>query len=140
MDYIITSAPFKRDKVLCEYLGEETFVHIAPEGKIHTNLAYLDHDANDQITQQFLEKQGIAASIRRNFFNDSYAILDAVAMGLGQAVISKHLVRENRHTQVIAHKKKFSVKVYLQCFGNTYQTMVQQQVKDALKKGISKYL
>lgn len=143
-DVIITTVPTRRENIVIEPVGREEFVHVrSAEIVNHTSAAqlpFLDHDTNDQTTLQFFEKQGLSLAITRNYYDDIYLVLDAVQRGLGQAVVSRHLVAESKGLVVVKHKKRVFDEVFLQYFRNACQTRLQRDVLAVIKEGLSRYL
>lgn len=141
VDFIVTTAPIKRQTITVDPVADEEFVHIRPTGiTTACDLPYLDHDASDRTTYQFLEKQGLPCQISRNFYDDIYMILDAVEYGFGQAIVSKHLLADRNDVAIVKHKEKMVHKIFLQYYRNAYQPKFQLEIAAWIKGGISKFL
>ncbi len=94
-DFIITDERLNKKGIVETQIGEEEYVVIESAiGTVHKDL-YFDHDLNDQTTKSFFEIQVNTPNYRRSFMGDVYGIIDAVEMGLGRAVMSKHLVEND---------------------------------------------
>lgn len=93
------------------------------------SLAYLDHDADDRTSVRFCEAARLPAPERCHFVGDVYAILDGVALGLGRAVVPKHLVDE-RHRVRPRHVQR--TEVYLHWYREAMGARVHRAVRDAL--------
>lgn len=103
------------DFILLDYIAEITnfdFVEIGVEELVHVRhrennnprQAFLDHDALDMTTYRFFKSQGLAeVNLKRCFYDDIYGIIDGVSLGLGQAVVSGHLVGERKEIRVVPH-------------------------------------
>lgn len=143
VDFILTTTPIKKNILTTEIVGKEEFVHIRPSlpiGKGTAILPYLDHDADDETTLQFLERQKLDTNVERNFYDDIYLILDAVELGLGQAIVSKHLITGRKNLTVVKHPKKMIFEIYLQFYLDSYQPKMKLDVLHTLKHNLSKYL
>ncbi len=138
-DFIVTTSPIQRQNLMMEHIADEEFVHVRPIGGA-IDLPFLDHDARDQTTIQFLEKQGLSGATSRNFYDDIYMILDAVANGFGQAIVSKHLIDTRQDIEIVPHKKRMIQKVFLQYHRNAYQPKFQERIIHLIKKNLAGFL
>lgn len=65
--------------------------------------SYIDHDPDDHFTEIFLAEQGgIPANFRRLFYDEIYALLDAVERGVGRAVVPMHIISANRQIRPVS--------------------------------------
>mgnify|MGYP003393210020 CR=1 FL=1 len=89
-----------------ETIGKEHYVVIESSKHETPPDLYLDHGPNDNATDSFFRAQGgKQRAYRRGFMGDVYGILDGVAHGVGRAVMSAHLVQDDRRfKQVKGHK------------------------------------
>jgi len=86
-------------------VGREEYVII--ESAKHKNIPdiYFDHGEHDNATETYFNFQGESFKKRRGFMGDVYGIIDGVSLGLGRAVMSKHMVVGD-HRFIIKKKKK----------------------------------
>lgn len=141
VDFILTTLPIKRHGIQTETVGSEEFVHVRPANSSKADpLPYLDHDNNDQTTHQFLERQGLSTVVGRNFYDDIYAILDALRLGCGQAIVSRHLISRDSRLKIVKHKNRMVQDVFLQYFRNTYHTHLQGVVVERIRADIRRLL
>ncbi len=135
----------KADAILLDYfpnlpgaeeiqIAEEEYVLI--ESSKHKNIPdiYLDHGPDDNATESFFNYQNMKFTSRRGFMGDVYGILDGVEQGLGKAVMSKHLI-ENEKKFIIKKTKKRYLRPIVLCFlKQSYYPPIHQTVVKALQK------
>jgi hypothetical protein len=66
----------------------------------HVAEVYLDHYPQDNATEAFFAHQGVTFAKVRSYMGDVYAILDGVALGLGRAVMSKHMLERDARFRI----------------------------------------
>ena len=141
----------KADAVITDYLpdlpGVETLQlgweeYVLIESRKHNKIpdVYLDHGPHDNATESFFKFQGRKSSFRRGFMGDVYGILDAVKLGLGKAVMSKHLVAKDKEFKVIKCKKKYKRPIILCYLRQSYYSPIHAAIEDELIKKSSLYL
>ena len=110
LDFIVTTEKSQKQELECQELGvEENVLVRARSGKFRENV-YLDHDAEDMTTFAFLKLQGkTSREIERSYLDEVYAIVDGVAMGLGQAVLPKHIVQQDRRLKIVPGLKPLKI-------------------------------
>lgn len=114
VDLIITCGKVERANFEGYYLGDE--VNVLVEGKKSSSRSdvYLDHDANDQTTTNFLKYQGQRKiKFERCFLDNITGIIAGVEAGLGKAVIPKHLIKGSKSIKTIPDLKEMRVPVFL---------------------------
>lgn len=115
-DFILTSAPINKQGVISEQIGSEKYVLISSTQNQSVKNTYLDNDRDDSITYDFFQTQkSKKKNFKRLFFDEIYAIIEAVENGMGEAVVPKHLIANNRNVKVIKGYKEFVVPVFI-CF------------------------
>ena len=105
VNFILSNEEIDRENIVNQLIGFEENVHIIPSLANFPDV-YLDHDKYDQTTINFLKLQGKKTSIKRNYFDEIYGIIDAVKLGFGQAIVSKHLVKNDEKIKIIKSKKR----------------------------------
>jgi DNA-binding transcriptional LysR family regulator len=76
-------------------LGEELNVLVESTVAPVRPRVFLDHDPDDTTTERYLRLNGRRFDPQwRSFLDDIYGILDAAAAGWGQAVVSRHMLRD----------------------------------------------
>jgi DNA-binding transcriptional LysR family regulator len=63
---------------------------------------------------------------------DVYGILDAVALGLGRAVMSKHLAEDDRRFKIISMPKKYLRPVMLTYYRQSYYSPLHYKIIETL--------
>lgn len=139
VNFVVSNFQINRENVLNDKLGEEENVHIVPSSKKYSEF-YLDHDKYDQTTISFLKHQGKSVDIKRNYFDEIYGIIDAVSLGLGQAIVSKHLIEGVSTVKVKKYKKKMISPLYLSYYDRTYFPLIHTKVIDVLNQQVKGYL
>lgn len=136
LDYISDNPIFAREKV-----GNETIVHIQPKKRVGVNLPFLDHDEKDMTTYHFFQQQDQSnISLRRCFYDDIYGIIDGVRFGLGQAIVSRHLISNMPEIEVISHPVEVSNPIVVYYLEGQYLTRLQQEVLKSLQNNTNQYL
>ncbi len=112
-DYVILDRAIEREGIESLVLGREKYVLVASKAN-KTVETFLDHDELDETTLRYLKLAGSSSQkIVRHYLNDIYAIIDGVELGLGQAVIPKHLAKDNSRVRILAPKVCLEVPVVL---------------------------
>jgi DNA-binding transcriptional LysR family regulator len=134
VDFVVMDRPFPRGDLESIKLGEEEIVMIdgrenpAPEG------VYLDHDPDDSTTAHYLSQQGHEVpNFRRAFLDEVYAVLDGAALGMGRAVISRHLVESDPRVVILDDFETMRVPVLLHFFRQPFYTALHGAVIETLK-------
>jgi DNA-binding transcriptional LysR family regulator len=137
VDFILTTHKSHRLEIESHELGTEDYVLVQPKsGKLERKV-YLDHDTEDTITQEYLKLQkGKFPKIERDFLDEVYAIIDGVALGLGQAVLPKHLVVHDRRLKVVAGQVPLRIPFYLQYYRQPYYSQLHMDVVRVLREKI----
>jgi len=113
VDYLLLDHPIERAGVISQLIGYEEIVLIEAKNRKCRDV-YLDHDSEDTMTLQFFRHQGKAPkTFKRSFLDEIYGLIDGVEMGLGRAVVSKHLIEDHPKIRVVNQYKPLRVPVYL---------------------------
>ncbi|MFO0679300.1 MAG: LysR family transcriptional regulator [Polyangiaceae bacterium] len=122
-------------------LGHEELVLVESTKPNARKDVYLDHDADDDTTRAFLKRSGKkAAWIRRSFLDDIYGILDGAVLGLGRAVLPRHLVPSSASLRIVPGTKSLTVPVVLHFFRQPSYARAHEAVVDALVRGVRERL
>ena len=136
-DLIITDYKWEKKGVAHYLLGHEEFV-VIENGKIEApeNL-YLDHGPDDNATIDFFRQQTKAPKfLRRSFMGDVYGIIDGVENGLGRAVMSKHLIINNKKLRILKSYQTIKRPVMMYYFEQPYYSRLMNLVVNELKSKI----
>lgn len=112
-DFVFSDYRLSKKGIIEKVFDEEEYVVIESSKFKGIKDVYLDHDVNDQMTEIFFEKQLSVPKYRRSFMGDVYGIIDAVELGLGRAVMSKHLIEGNKNIQIVKGFKPFKREIIL---------------------------
>lgn len=96
---------------------------------------YLDHDPDDTTTNRYLASQSQSRAVpdyRRSFMDEIYAIIDGVAHGLGNAVVSRHLVARDPRIRILPRFRSMFVPVLLHHHKHPHYTALHRAAIDAL--------
>ena len=138
VDFVISTAKIHAPGLEEEFLGYEENVLIRTTRKIPLPDVYLDHDQDDRTTFDFLKHQGQkSTTIARSFLDDIYGLLDAVAEGIGQAVMPVHIVSQAKGVEIVDHFKPLLVPVYLYQFRQPYYTRLHQLAFKKLQQEVA---
>ncbi len=135
VDFIVSDTQLHRADVETVQLGQEECVmaesaeHPTPDG------VYLDHDPDDPTTVKFFSMQaGAMPEYRRNFMDETYAIIDGVAHGLGRALVSRHLIARDPRIRVVSGYRSMFVPVLLHYHKQPFYTALQRATIHELKE------
>lgn len=142
LDFIVTLEESKRADVENVHLGFERNVMIESKSiKEPRYFVFLDHDAEDQTTLQFLKFNKVTGqAIKRIYLDDVYGIIDGVNLGWGRAVVPRHMIRNNKDISVVKQHKDLLVPVYLQYLRRTYYSRIFIESEKAIKGALQKAL
>jgi aspartyl/asparaginyl-tRNA synthetase len=70
---------------------------------------------------------------RRGFLDETYALIDGVAAGLGKAVLSRHLIARDKRIEVVSRLKSMRAKVWAQHYKQPHYTSLHTAILTALK-------
>ncbi len=136
VDFIVMDTEVHRADIETARLGEEEYVLVESRAfPMGEREKFLDHDPDDPVTQQFLRKQsGKVPEYRRSFMDEIYAIADGVALGLGKAIISRHLAVKDDRLRIVPVEKSMFVPVLLHFHKQPYYTQLHKAVEAQLRK------
>ncbi len=131
-DFVVMDRPLEDSGLTTHVLGQE--VYIAVEGPLETQRTdiYLDLDTEDRVTEEFFRNQATAPEYRRSFLGDVFGIIDGVEHGLGRAVVSRHLIRNNPAIRILEEYEPLSTSVTLHFHTQPYYSRLHRAVRDIL--------
>ena len=122
-------------------MGTEHLVHVRNKDATNDNMMFLDHDANDMTTFDFFKKQQLGPSaISRGYYNDIYGIIEGVNLGLGQAIVSRHLIGGNDNIHIVEHPIAVSNPVVLHYHASRFHTRLHRAVIRHLQQNLGGFL
>lgn len=143
VDFIVVDAEIPDPRLQFDLLGEETLVHIRNKDRLHQldPPIFLDHDVHDVTTYNFFESQGLSDfEFDRCFYDDVYGLIDGVRLGFGEAIVSRHIIKDAPDFEIIPYAKEICSPVILCYIKNRYLSILQQQVIEHLKQNVPRYL
>lgn len=141
VDFIVMDYRMEKSNLQTEVLGQEKWVLIESKKESRRDDIFLDNDVEDSATEVFFKNQGVKTpKYRRSYFDDCYGIIDGVALGLGRAVMSEHLVLNNSKIKIIKSYKPYKVDVVLHYYQQSFYSKLHQAVIASLVEGSSRCL
>lgn len=114
-DFALSLSHCPRHGIRNEVLGEERNVLVESSAHRSRDEVYIDHEPGDTFTEHFFhQRDGYApARFRRSYAGDIYGLIDAVALGLGRAVLPRHLLGAGNGLRVVAEFGELALPVVL---------------------------
>ncbi len=135
VDFLISQQESSSHSVESIFLGNELNVLVESVDGSPKN-TYLDHDPEDQTTFNYLKlKDNNIEKIHRRYLDDVYGLIEGVRLGLGRAILPRHLVENDPQIKILHPKTHLKVPIYLHFFKSAFQTKLESQVIEALKLG-----
>lgn len=134
-ELIVMDYALGKQNILEEVLGSEEFVVIESRKFDSPEDLYLDHGPEDNATGEFFraQKNRSQSFYRRSFMGDVYGIIDGVEMGLGRAVMSRHLVSDNAQVSLVKGYSPYKRHVTLHYFEQPFYSRLMSRVIEELK-------
>lgn len=140
-DIIVTDYNWDKKGIIKKIIGTEEFVVIENKQVQSPKDVYLDHGPSDNATEDFFKQQNHPPQFyRRSFMGDVYGIIDGVELGLGRAVMSKHLIRKNKKIKVLKQYQKMKRPVCMYYFEQPYYSNLMKIIASELIKNSSQFL
>lgn len=126
-DIIITDYFPNRANTQELQIGSEEYVEIKLKKSKEVNI-YLDHSAHDNATKSFFDYQGNKKEYQRRYMGDVYSIIDGVALGFGNAIMSKHLIEQDRRFTIVKNRKKYKRPIVISRLRQHYYSPLAEMV------------
>jgi DNA-binding transcriptional LysR family regulator len=132
VDFVITNRASQNDTIKSQFLGFEENVLVAHKD-YPSHPVFLDHDPDDVTTSSYfsLTNQKRPKNIR--YLDDVYGLLDGVKLGLGRAILPKHLLVNESDLIIQKPRSILKVKVYLLSIDSPYSSVLHREVESLLK-------
>ena len=132
-DLVVVDSELSREGLEAVLLGYEENVLVRSRKWKRADF-YLDHDANDLITQRYLQKfhNARGRKAERRFLDEVYNLIEGVRLVLGQAVVSRHLVEGDKELEIVEPEKVLKTPVWLHYPAQAYYPRVQVAARDAI--------
>lgn len=121
-------------------IGKEEYVMVTSRNNKPLPNLYLDHGPHDNATDSFLRFQGEMDDYQRNFMGDVYGIIRGVSEGLGKAVMSKHLIKNDPEFIIKKYPKRYFRNLHLSYYKRDYLSPLMQNCISHLKENPHSYL
>lgn len=130
VDLIVSDQRLNRDGVESIELGQETFVLIEPSRTGWDREVFLDHDPSDRITESFFQIQPKTKRMvyERRYLHNSDTLIEGVRLGLGCAIVSRHLLTGLTGLKIKPGYRDLKVPIYAHFFSRSYLTRLQSEV------------
>lgn len=140
VDYVFVSHKIDREDTENVLLGYEEYVFIQAKN-YHGKDIYLDHDENDEFTANYFKKFPKTLKKPERFYvDDDYGILDAAKLGLGYAVLPRHLVENERGLEIIHPRQILKFPVFLCFYKRPYYTQLHDALLETIREHFSETL
>lgn len=113
-------------------IGEEEYVHIQSKKYKKVPEVFLDHYPLDNATESFFTFQGEKRNIKRSYMGDVYGIIDGVEQGIGQAIMSRHLVEGDKRFTILKSKRRYVRPLVLSYFRQSYYPLIHREAREQL--------
>lgn len=138
---IVMDYSWNKKGIAEQVLGFEEFVAIESAKHDAPTDLYLDHGPWDNATEDFFKAQPRAPKqLRRSFMGDVYGIIDGVELGLGRAIMSRHLIHDNRRVRSVSGYNKYRRPVTLHYFEQPYYSKLAQEIHRELLSKAPEFL
>ncbi len=137
VDYCVSLSECERAGVENVRLGIERNVLIESTHHTGRSNCYIDHEPHDNFTEKFFLSQtgSTLPRMERAYFDDIYGLIDAVAQGIGRAVVPIHLLEPAIQVRAVPGFRPFEVPIFLHYHRQPYYTRMQRLVIDTLAQG-----
>jgi DNA-binding transcriptional LysR family regulator len=140
-DFILLNFFMEGSNLNKHQIGTEYLVHAQNRQHSGEQQPFLDHDVDDMTTYHFFKHQNQQAKvIKRNYYDDIYGIVKGVQLGLGQAIVSSHLIRGMDEIQLVPHDTPVSTPVVLHYRSNRYLTQLHIAAIEHLQQRMDRFL
>ena len=141
VDLITMDYELKKSNLQTLKLGSEHLVLIESKKGSSQKNVFLDNDANDLATESFFKNQKTKTpDYSRSFFDDCYGIIDGVVGGAGRAVMSRHLILQNKKIKIDESFMSVKLDVWLHHFKQPYYSKLHLETLKELKEKSPSFL
>jgi len=134
VDFIAIDQDLKQEGFEGSLIGYEEYVHVRSK-KFSADEIFLDNDPNDKTTKSYFQLSSKDfTKLKRRYLDDIYGLIDGVRLGLGEAVLPRHLLRDLNDLVIVNPKTVLKIPVYIQYHSQGYYTKLQSAVVDEIKK------
>lgn len=138
IDFMILDETLEQENLVAKPLGYEENVLVKRKGKEPPEI-YLDHDEEDQTTMRFLKRRS-GSGIERQYLDDVYGIIEGVRLGLGYAVVPKHLIKRERDLVIVDSERSMKSPIVLHFYNQPIYSKLHRAIVETLELNCSKFL
>lgn len=140
-DFVVLDHPWTKEGVAFEKIGDEENVLIEKLNYDGPDV-YLDYDEYDDITIRYFKQKNrrVPSALKRRFLDDVYAIVQGVELGLGRAVVPRHLFRGNNKVSECAPDVVLKIPVYVHYNEQLFYTELHQAILRCLTVESKRFL
>lgn len=130
VDFIVLDQKLEKEGIKSLHLGYEHNLRIRKKGSVFTGY-FLDHDEKDETTLKYLKLKS-GAKIKRHFMDDIYGLIDGVRLGLGDAIVPKHLIEDVKGIEIIDKETSLRSPVYIHFYDHPITSKLSEAFLDKL--------
>jgi DNA-binding transcriptional LysR family regulator len=140
IDFMVLDQKLDKEGLKAIELGFEENVLVQAKG-LDVPEVYLDHDEQDEVTRRYLKLAGKSLkSFQRRYLDDVYGLLDGARLGVGRAVLPRHLIQEIKDLRIMNAGTVLRIPIVLHMHDQPYYPKLHQAVMKALSKNCAKIL
>ncbi len=140
IDYMILDRREQREDLERILLGKEKNI-LAQKKKYQGPEIYLDHDENDSVTFDYLKLSGKKIkNPERRYLDNVQGLLDGVRLGLGRAVLPKHLIQSEKAIEILHPNIILEIPVYLYFYSQPYYSKLHHKVVESISANAKDFL
>jgi DNA-binding transcriptional LysR family regulator len=140
IDYMVLAQREQREDLERIALGQEQNV-LVQKRKYKGPDIYLDHDESDDVTLQYLKLHGRRGTkIERRYLDNVEGLLAGVRLGLGRAVLPKHLIGRDSDLEIVHPSKVLEIPVYLYFYSQPYYSKLHSKIVESITRHASEWL
>jgi DNA-binding transcriptional LysR family regulator len=133
VDYIVSIQDPERQDIEAIYLGVEENVLVESK-RFKNSINCLDHDANDITTGNYFKvSKKDNKRFQRRYVDDVYGLIDGVKLGLGRAVLPKHLIKNEKDFKILRPEVILKIPMYLLFYKQPHYSKLHVLVVNDLK-------
>lgn len=128
IDFGILNERLEIEGIQSVMLGHEVLVRVRKK-KSEFSGWFLDHDESDMTSLNYLKlKKG--ASVKRHYVDDINGVIEGVRLGLGDAVLPEHLIRDLSDLEIVKGSSYMKSKVYL----TSYERLIPSKLSTEFER------
>ena len=136
VDFVVIDQKVERSDLEILRLGSEKNVLVEKKGYAGPDV-FLDHDECDQTTLNYFKlHKKRNPKIDRRYLDDIYGVLDGTRLGLGRAILPRHLLLNQNDLRILSPEVVLETPVYLAYFKQPYYSRLHESLVAIFEKGI----